>query len=210
MIDSIIFDMDGVLWDSFHAHKSAYESIFSKYNVKFPGYEIFAGMKTKEVFEQQFPVNILNEIGADKLAKEKTFLASELLMSSVIVSEKTIVAIEKLSNRFKLALASSSSARNVDIFFSKSGLRPFFKSILTGDHVKKSKPDPEIYLNSALSLGSLPCNCVVVEDSISGINAGQNAGMKVIAIHGTHSKDILLQLKPDWVIDGVDYIEEVI
>jgi beta-phosphoglucomutase len=210
MIDSIIFDMDGVLWDSFQAHKRAYESIFIKYEVKFPGYEMFAGMKTKEVFEQQFPFSLVDKIGSERLAEEKTKIASELLKSSVVVNEKTIDAINRLRNRFKLGLATSSSSRNVDIFLKKSGLRSSFKTILTGDHVRKAKPDPEIFLTAAQFLGSYPPNCIVVEDSVSGIRAGQNAGMKVIAIQGTHSQDILIQLKPDWLIDGIHHIEDVI
>jgi beta-phosphoglucomutase-like phosphatase (HAD superfamily) len=67
--------------------------------------------------------------------------------------------------------------------------------------IKNSKPDPEIYLKAATELGFKPQECVVFEDSKSGILAGLNAGARVVALTSTLPVDEILALKADFVMD---------
>jgi beta-phosphoglucomutase len=72
-----------------------------------------------------------------------------------------------------------------------TGIGPYFQTILDDSFVSKGKPDPEIYLKSAAALGLEPRNCVVFEDSLSGVKAGKAAGCKVVGLTTTHTNDEL-------------------
>jgi len=84
-------------------------------------------------------------------------------------------------------------------------LDKLFDIIIASDDVKQGKPDPACYLLAAKRLEIKPENCVVFEDSFAGIEAGQSAGMKVIALATTNGKGELLKKTPN-VIDGFNTI----
>ena len=80
---------------------------------------------------------------------------------------------------YKIALGSSS--RNAKIILKKVALEEAFDAISDGTNISKSKPDPEVFLKAAEYLDLQPEECIVVEDSVFGIEAGKRAGMYVIA-----------------------------
>ena len=71
--------------------------------------------------------------------------------------------------------------------------------------VTEGKPNPQIYLKSALALGLDPSNCVVLEDSLSGVKAGKRAGCKVVGLTTTHSREELNET--DFVIDDFNNLD---
>jgi beta-phosphoglucomutase len=82
--------------------------------------------------------------------------------------------------------AVGSSSKNANFILSKIGLMPFFEVVVDGTMVKQTKPDPEVFLLAAASLGLNPEACLVVEDAEAGVEAAKSAGMKVLGIsaHG--------------------------
>ena len=88
--------------------------------------------------------------------------------------------------KIKTAIASAAPPENVDFVLDKSGLREYFDVVMNAGHVIKGKPDPEIYLKTAQKLACSPRSCLVFEDSIPGLIAAKNAGMKVIALTTTY------------------------
>jgi beta-phosphoglucomutase-like phosphatase (HAD superfamily) len=86
-----------------------------------------------------------------------------------------------------LAVATSAPPENVDFVLDTLNLRQFFPIIVDETQVSKGKPDPEIYLKTANLLHANPKQCIVFEDSLSGIQAAKNAGMLVIGVTTTHS-----------------------
>jgi beta-phosphoglucomutase-like phosphatase (HAD superfamily) len=70
-------------------------------------------------------------------------------------------------------------------------IKQYFKIVVNSSHISKGKPDPEIYLKTASLLKIPPKNCLVFEDAVVGVNAARAAGMKVIAITTTQSKEEL-------------------
>jgi beta-phosphoglucomutase len=98
------------------------------------------------------------------------------------------------------AIATSAPRANVDFTIEHTGIGPFFQTILDDSFVTRGKPDPEIYLKSAAALGLEPGNCVVFEDSLSGVRAGKAAGCKVVGITTTHTNDELSET--DYNIDN--------
>jgi len=87
---------------------------------------------------------------------------------------------------FPTALATNGERANVDFLLDKAGLRSRFSVVVDGQQVHHPKPDPEIYLLAAGLLGAAPANCIVFEDSHTGVAAALAAGMRVVGIRTTH------------------------
>jgi len=79
-------------------------------------------------------------------------------------------------------IALGSASKNAEVILRKTGLISWFDAIIDGNHVQKSKPDPEVFLKGAEALGVSPENCIVFEDASAGIEAAQRSGMKAIGI----------------------------
>ena len=108
------------------------------------------------------------------------------------------------SRGYLLGVGSGSRKEDVVIPLEKLGLNKFFKVIITGDDAVHGKPSPEIFLKAARILKVKPGDCIVFEDSIEGVHAGRNAGMKVVAIATSTPKKELREIA-DLVID--DYTQ---
>jgi HAD superfamily hydrolase (TIGR01509 family) len=106
------------------------------------------------------------------------------------------------SKQIKTALATMGNQLNIDFSLDGLGIRHCFDVVCGGDDVKKGKPHPEIFHLAAERLQLNSENCIVVEDSAGGIAAGLNAGMKVVGITTTHSRQDLLQMGCHQVIDN--------
>src|ERR1700761_7746213 len=86
----------------------------------------------------------------------------------------------------KMAMASSATMEDIDFILNKIPIRNDFSAIIDGSRVSKGKPNPQIFLKAAADLNAKPEDCVVFEDSIAGIKAGNAAGMKVVGITTGH------------------------
>jgi sugar-phosphatase len=90
------------------------------------------------------------------------------------------------------AVATSASRQDVESLLSEIGVRGYFDVVVTADDVRWGKPNPEVYLRAAEGLGLPPRRCLVFEDSIVGIHAARNAGMRVIGVATAHAVRELL------------------
>lgn len=91
----------------------------------------------------------------------------------------------------RTAVATSAPRANLDLISGRLGLPASMESFMASEDVTKHKPDPQVYLTSAERLGAEPENCVVFEDSFSGVSAAINAGMKVVGVLSSHTKEEL-------------------
>src|SRR5690606_23613492 len=98
---------------------------------------------------------------------------------------------ELKSAGYRLAVATSAPYPNLEMIIDGLNIRHFFDSILTSEDVQRHKPEPEVYIKSALNLGLKPEHCVVFEDSYSGVSAGLSAGAKVVGLLTSHTRDEL-------------------
>jgi HAD superfamily hydrolase (TIGR01509 family) len=85
-----------------------------------------------------------------------------------------------------MAVATNAEPANVDFLLEEAGLRPYFRTVVDGHQVENPKPHPDVYLRAAELLEIAPANCIVFEDSFSGVAAGLAAGMRVIGVSTTH------------------------
>ena len=103
-----------------------------------------------------------------------------------------------------MGMATSGIQQNIDFMFDNIPIRQYFKVIVNSSHIKRGKPDPEIYLKAASLLDIPSKRCLVFEDAIVGIKAAHAAKMKVVALSTTHEKEELTEA--DMVIEN--YKEE--
>ena len=205
MKHAFIFDMDGVLVDSNPIHKIALKQFCKKH-----GYDLSETDLREKIYgrtNRDWLLNLfgnLNEETIRAYAEEKEALFRELYVD-IKPLDGLHSFLKKLdANGIPLAIATSAPRANVDFTISKTGITHFFPIILDDSFVTKGKPDPQIYLKSAAALGMPPGQCVVFEDSLSGVMAAKRAGCKVVGVTTTHTREELTET--DLNIDNFEFL----
>jgi len=193
MNHAFLFDMDGVIMDSNPVHKIALKQFCRKY-----GFDLTEDQLREKIYgrtNKDWIPAVFGSISKDQIARyadEKEALFRELYADSIRPLEGLKAFLEKLEKGgIKRAIATSAPRANVDFTLDKTGLRSYFNTILDESFVEKGKPDPEIYLKTSKALGIDPTRCIVLEDSLSGVDSGKAAGCKVIGITTTHTAEEL-------------------
>jgi len=205
-----IFDMDGVLWNSDFAHYEAYKRVLLPLDIKVPTYSKIAGCRTDEVIYKLLKDNSI-EPESDyiaELTKKKRDEAYVLLKEEKPLANNCIKVLNTLSKQYKLALVSSASIRNVQLFLDVSGTYSLFSVVLSGENVAKAKPSPDIYFKALSQMSISPDLAVVIEDSISGIRAARAAKIPTIAI--TTDTGLYKKLKHESVIGIISNLSELL
>jgi beta-phosphoglucomutase-like phosphatase (HAD superfamily) len=101
-------------------------------------------------------------------------------------------------------LASMNNRRVINHLLNALNLISFFDAVLTAEDISRSKPNPEIFLKCSAQLKSAPKHCVVVEDSIFGVEAAKAAGMGCVAVlTGVYAEAELAKAKPDLIVKSL-------
>jgi HAD superfamily hydrolase (TIGR01509 family) len=189
-IRAVVFDLDGVLVNSAECHRAAFDKVFRQFGILDFEYPSYAGHRTREVIE-----NVLRRAGITtcdetvaSAAREKSRLARELLDAEKPLARGCRRVLAEVAQCHRLALATCGSRQSARWFLDLVGSHVIFQSVLTGDDVVNAKPHPEIYLRTVERLGLDPSECLVVEDSVAGIEAARAAGVKVVGLSGTCSE----------------------
>lgn len=119
-------------------------------------------------------------------------------------------ALEYLSSKYTLALASSTRKEAVYRQMKTAGVFDFFKTITTGDMVEHSKPDPEIYLKACASINLSPEECAAIEDSPNGIRSAFSAGLFTIMVPDKVQPDEEMKQKSRKIISGLNQIQTIL
>lgn len=194
MLKAIIFDMDGVICHTNPFHSIAFQQFFAKRNLNPTEAEYQEHMygKNNGYILSHF---LGRKIEGDELMlleDEKESLFREIYKSEVEPISGFLQFFQKLKTEsFLTAVATSAPRANLDLIIGTLGIGSQMQSQLASEDVTKHKPDPEVYLKSAAKLGLRPEECLVFEDSFSGASAGINAGMKVVGVLSSHTKDEL-------------------
>lgn len=183
-VKALLFDMDGVLVDSMPYHISAWELYLRQHG--YDATELNRRMHGKhndelirEVFGPQLSPEEVFRMGAEKEALYRELIAPHL-DDQLLPGVRDFLQFHQARPK---AVASNAEAANVNFVLDQAGLRSHFLHALNGQQVERGKPDPEIYLKAAALLGFNASECIVFEDSQTGIGAGLAAGMRVIAIN---------------------------
>jgi HAD superfamily hydrolase (TIGR01509 family) len=180
----LIFDMDGVLLLSSDAHSRAFESVFAAHGLAWPGYAAVAGRKTIEVFQRALDTDESSYPAAFafQLAQEKQELASRYLDEAFPLVAGCPAVLNALAKTHTIALATSSRRENMNRLLQVANLATVFRIAICGDDVTRAKPHPEIYARVLSELAVHAGQCLVIEDSVAGVQAAVAAGIEVCAV----------------------------
>lgn len=190
-----IFDMDGVVIDNHKYHFQAWMEFAKKY--KFPldekiYREKFNGKTNADLFKMIF--GDISQEKMDAYAQEKEQNYQRLFEPEMKAHTGFVDFMEYLTTRrCKVALGTSAPTFNVDFILDKLFLRKYFDVIVDGPQVSQGKPEPEVYLKCAAMMDLDPKDCVVFEDSLAGLEAGERAGCTIVGVATSHEA---FELKP--------------
>ena len=185
MIKAVIFDFDGLIVDTESAWYEAFKDVFRQYGVDLP-LPLWARC-IGTTFEAFDPFAYLEEQLQRKIDKEavdqKTKERHDFLMASRGLRPGVRQYLEAAKRQhLGIGLASSSSRSWVEPYLKQYGIIQYFDAILTADHVKKVKPDPELYLKALSSLNVKGEEAVAFEDSLNGLRAAKAAGLYCVVV----------------------------
>ncbi|KTC83781.1 HAD family hydrolase [Legionella brunensis] len=202
MFQAVIFDFDGVILDSEPLHFKACSYVFKKLGLalSYDEYvEKYLGFSDKEMFPKFFSERGCS-FSLDKikdLIREKTVRYQEIIkqcddLPMIDSVDQCIVNISKKIP--KIAICSGSTRNEIGVVLAKlkqGRLQAYFDTIVTAEDVQRGKPSPDGYLLTAQRLNVLPNQCLVIEDTPHGVEAAKAAGMYVVALLTSYTKNQL-------------------
>jgi HAD superfamily hydrolase (TIGR01509 family) len=214
MKKAVIFDMDGVICHTNPFHSIAFKRFFEKRNL-FPTEEEFSQHmygKSNSYILSYFLGRKIEGKEFDELEYEKESLFREIYAENIKEIDGFMTFLKALKEAgFLTGVATSAPRANLDLIMKGLGFESMMESIMASENVTHHKPHPEVYLQSADNLGVKPSECVVFEDSFSGVSAGINAGMRVVGVLSSHKPEELppcssyinnyLDLKPERILE---------
>ncbi len=211
MTQAILFDFDGVLFDSSRLHFEATQQSLAEIQIDLPlstYREKYFGMTDLAMLNLILPPALRHPQQIRELIQRKIKLYLDQLHH-----QPSLPAIAGVGDFLKaisqhtpnLAVFSNGNQIEVGHTLAKldgGSILPYFKHVTTIDDVRQGKPHPEGYLLSAEKLGVQPAHCIVIEDSLQGIRAAKAANMRVIGLATTHDQ---ATLKPHVDYAAADY-----
>jgi HAD superfamily hydrolase (TIGR01509 family) len=189
---AVIWDMDGVLVDTFDGHFRAWSRLFTELEHTF----------TLEDFRGTFGMNnrnIFNALLDRPLADDEFHLLSDrkerYFREGVQGDLQPLPGVTEWLQRFDRlgllqAVGSSAPQQNIDVHLDELKIRRYFAAVASGANLP-GKPDPAVFLLAARMLGVEPADCLVVEDAVQGVEAAKRAGMRCVAVLTTNPAEKL-------------------
>lgn len=189
---AVIFDMDGVIFDTEKVYLDIWIEVFEKYGYKMTKelYVNVMGTGRKNVIKT-FLENFGDDLPIEKMYEEKDNQLFYIIENQGIPLKEGVKELFSMlkEKNYKIALATSAKRERVEKQIKDKWLKESFDAIVCGDDVEKGKPSPDIFLKAAKEIDVEPENCFVVEDSPAGIKAAFSGGMKGIHVEDLKAAD---------------------
>jgi beta-phosphoglucomutase len=200
---AIIFDVDGVLVDSYRAHFTSWRQLYGELGIDYSEAAFAAdfGRTSRDI--------LCRTLGPDTpddrvrlLDERKEALFREILRVDFPAMDGAVELIQALvADGFAIAVGSSGPPENIALVLEKLGCAEKVQARVTGADVKRGKPDPQVFQLAAQRLGLSSASCAVIEDAVHGVEAARRAGMTSIALTGTAPREQLAEA--DLVVESL-------
>lgn len=200
---AVIFDMDGTLVATTEADYRAWEKVFNDHGraLPFEDYYPLLGKKSHDVVHDV--LEIKDERSVEVLSRKMRYFEEIVQAKGIDVLPFAMDFLTLLhQNNILTGLATSSRQAKMKLVLETTKISSFFDVRITGEMVTRGKPNPDIFLLAAQTIGVDPAECIVLEDAVHGVSAALAAGMKCIAIVSTHTREELSHAH--LVIDSFD------
>jgi beta-phosphoglucomutase len=203
MLKAVIFDFDGVITDSEVLHLRAFNKVLAKFNLEIDNkdyYTKYLGYTDADCFKQLIADGLLEVDNRQipEMIEQKNHVFEELARTD----GKTIAGVREFlnmlsQNNVPMAICSGALLTEIELLLEDAGLRHFFIVIVSAEHVKKGKPHPDGFLLTLKKLNKARKDpikaeqCIVIEDSLWGLQAAKAAGMRSIAVTNSYDAEQL-------------------
>ncbi|TDI89946.1 MAG: HAD family phosphatase [Candidatus Dadabacteria bacterium] len=222
MLKAIIFDFDGVIADTEPLHLKAFQLTLKENGIELSDedyFENYLAYDDKTLFKELLKDRNYehNEAQISDFMNRKSEHFENVLKGNILVLEGVPEFISEVSGKYPLAIGSGAIRSEIIDILESGGLREHFEIIVSADEVINCKPDPEVFIEALRRLNNLdsvsekisPQECLVIEDSTSGIKAAHSAGMKCLAITNSYAAEKLSEAELiKQSLKGI-YLEEI-
>ncbi|MCK1998378.1 HAD family hydrolase [Psychrobacillus psychrodurans] len=192
MIKGVIFDFDGLIVDTETTWYEAFKEVFyesHQINIDLLGYSQCIGTGNDVLY------NYFRELAGEtvncEMLEKHAAIRYETMMKAPILREGVKDYLDEAKqNNLKIALASSSSKSWVHKYLTQLNIMEYFEVINTQDDVSNIKPDPELYLKTLIDLGLSREETIVFEDSLNGLSAAKQAGIRCVIVPNNVTKHL--------------------
>lgn len=223
MLQAIIFDFNGVIVDDEPLHLELIQRVLAEegvvitdedYRNKYLGFDDRGAFATALADTGREPLaanaNFINDLIARKAALYLRAIDERCLLFPGVVE-----LVQRLATRYPLAIASGALRQEIELVLARGGIRDYFHAIVAAEDVSECKPHPEGYVKALAALNAhqrhnghsghheliQPSECLVIEDSIAGIEAARRAGMRCLAVTNSYHAEELKEA--DWVVTNL-------
>jgi beta-phosphoglucomutase len=213
MLRAIIFDCDGVIADTEPLHLASFQKVLEEEGIslsKEEYFERFLALDDRGCFARVYEENN-RELSPERLAEliaRKASYIEPVMEERLRLFPGSAEFIREASLAYPTAIASGALRGEIELILKHGGVRDCFDVIVSAEDVSKGKPDPEpfllarLLLSAAMTFDIEPEACLVIEDSIHGVDAARRAGMRVLAVTNSYPKEELMMA--DCVVDSLE------
>jgi HAD superfamily hydrolase (TIGR01509 family) len=219
MLRAVIFDCDGVIVNSEPHHLTAFREVLSTMGISLSMEEYYTkylAMDDKGCFEAVLRANNrpVDDATLQELIRRKMQAYQRLSTEELILYPGVVDLVKKLQGKYRLAIASGAFHEEVKFALEKGGIHDAFPVLVTARDVRNGKPHPEAFQTALAQINRQdpapsppirPEECVVIEDSVHGIDGAKAAGMKCLAVTNSYPKAKLT--RAEIIVDTLDGIE---